>query len=44
MGPVCTKKVFGDRDRLRLMREARKELRAAGLEPDAKYDSLELAS
>jgi hypothetical protein len=44
MGPVCMKKVFGDTERLELMREARKELRAAGLDPDAKYDSLELAS
>jgi hypothetical protein len=41
MGPVCMKKVFGARDRLHLLADARKELRAAGLDPEAKYDSLE---
>jgi hypothetical protein len=41
IGPVCMEKLFDNRTRLNMLREARKELRAAGLEPDAKYDSLE---
>jgi hypothetical protein len=42
-GPVCMKKLWSDKDRLRLTREAREELRSAGLDPDGKYDSLEVA-
>jgi hypothetical protein len=42
-GPVCMKKLWSDKDRLRLTREAREELRRAGLDPDGKYDSLEAA-
>jgi hypothetical protein len=42
IGEHCMKKMYGDETRLRMMREARKSLREAGLDPKAKYDSLEL--
>jgi hypothetical protein len=40
MGPECMKHVYDDPQRLSLMREARKELREAGIDPAAKYADL----
>jgi hypothetical protein len=40
-GPVCMKKLWSDKARLALMKEARHELRAAGLDPEGAYGSLE---
>jgi hypothetical protein len=40
-GPVCMKRLWSDTARFALAKEARDELRAAGLDPTAKYDSLE---
>jgi hypothetical protein len=40
IGPECMKHWFSNEDRLERMREAREQLRAAGLEPTEKFDSL----
>lgn len=42
-GPVCMKRLWSNTSRLALMAEAREELRAVGLDPQAKYDSLSAA-
>jgi hypothetical protein len=44
IGEHCMKIVYDDKTRLEMVRKARKELRAAGLDPAAKYDSLELTA
>lgn len=40
IGPECIKHWFGDDERLARLAEARNELRAAGIDPEAKYADL----
>lgn len=40
IGPDCAKHVFENSRRLAMMRQAREDLRAAGLDPAAKFDDL----
>lgn len=44
VGPECMKHVFDNDRRLAMLREAREQLRAAGIEPEDKFDDLAAAA